>query len=402
MAKEKIAGIIAEFNPFHSGHEYLIKQARALGFDKIAVIMSGNFTQRGEAACLSKKARVKTALLCGADIVFELPLPYAVSSAENFAFGAVSLLNSLGAIDALVFGSENENTEALIECAKKVLELNNTEALSNELSKGISYPKAIENALGKKYSHIISNPNSTLAVEYIKSILKLNSKIKPIAVKREGAGHDEEAFIKDGVPTASASAIRTMLSSTTPLEALKFLPKKSAEILKDEIDNGYAPYNKELSSRLMLDKLRRMSAEDFKVLPYVSEGLENRLFIASQKATSFDEFLMLVKSKRYTLARIRRIAISAYLDIDKSYTQSPLPYLRVLGFNGSGVKLLAKAKKSADLPIISRYSDIKQLSSFANRLFMLESKASDLYSLALPNIRPCSLEQTFKPITYLD
>lgn len=399
MSEIKAAGIVAEFNPFHSGHKYLLKQARNAGFEEIAVVMSGNFTQRGEAACALKEARVRAALSSGADLCLELPLAYAVSSAERFSYGAVSILNSLGCIDSLVFGSETADTMALCDCADKLSQLDGSPLLAKKLSEGCSFVKARSEALkeigGEKFEKILSNPNDTLGIEYIKALKKLDSKMTPFAVKRQGAGHDEKSI--DG-ESASASAIREFLAKGEFEDALSYLPNESANILRAEIEAGRAPYLSDKASLLMLDRLRRLSKEDFAVLPDVNEGLENRLFAAAQSAVSLDDFLMSVKSKRYTLARIRRIALCAYLGVKKEYAACEPPYVRVLGFNNRGLKLLAKARKAANKPIFSRYADFKAADGLSKEFFELECRASDLYCLGLPVILTCGSEQKFKTV----
>lgn len=411
MSENKAAGVVAEFNPFHKGHEYLLKEVRNAGFSEIAVVMSGNFTQRGEAACALKEARVRAALLCGADLVVELPLPFAISSAERFSYAAVSILNSLGCLDSLVFGSETADTIALCDCAKKLNGLDGSPLLAQKLKEGSSFVKARADALkeicsnscgnscGESYEKILSNPNDTLGIEYIKALSKLGSSMKPHAVKRRGAGHDDEGA--DG-ETASASAIRELLLYGKTEKALSFLPAESAKIMRGEIEAGRAPYKSDKASLLMLDRLRRMSKEDFLNLPDVSEGLENRLFAAARSAVSLDGFLGEVKSKRYTLARIRRIALCAYLGVTKEYAASEPPYVRVLGFNSRGLKLLTKAKKSAQKPIFSRYSDFKSADALSKDFFELECRASDLYCLGLPTVLPCGSEEKFMTLRVSD
>lgn len=402
MSLEKSCGIVAEFNPLHSGHALLMKRAREMGFTHIAVVMSGNYTQRGEAAVMLKEARVREALLCGADLVLELPCAYAVSSAKNFAFGAVSILDSLGCLDSLVFGSESADTEKLVSCSEKLKELDGSDILNEKLSLGVSFPKALSLALDGKFSDIISNPNDTLGLEYISALNKIGSKIKPFAIKREGAWHDKKACEKNGLLTASASEIRRMILNKSIDEACKYMPENAAKILKNEIELSRAPFNYERASLLMLAKLRTLKKEDYKKLPDVCEGLENRLFEAAKTSSTIEDFCMSVKSKRYTLSRIRRIALCAYLGIEKSFSASKPPYLRVLGFNKRGVKLLAEAKKNAALPIVSRCADIKELDRCSQKLFELECRATDLYTLCLPKILSCGCEQKFKTVRFID
>lgn len=400
----KTAGIIAEFNPFHNGHELLIKKVRDAGFSHIAVVMSGNFTQRGEPALMLKSARARAALLCGADLVLELPTPFAVSSAEKFAYGAAGILNALGCVDSLCFGSECGDIELLKHCAEKLNEADTAGELSDELKRGVSYPKARANVLARAnvprndIAAVLDNPNDTLAVEYIKALKNLDSSITPFAVKRMGARHDGAPSLYGDTPISSASALRSIITAGNVWRAKKYMPSRAFMVLAEEIANLRAPFQVPLAEPLILAKLRTMSADDFIRITDVSEGLENRIYKASRMACSLNELYFAIKSKRYTLARIRRIVLRAFLDIDSSYTRSGPPYIRVLGFNNRGRELLKAAKKSAALPIISRFADAAKLSPEARRFYDLECKATDLYMLCVPKIQPCGFEQKFTAI----
>jgi predicted nucleotidyltransferase len=387
----KTAGIVAEFNPLHNGHALLMQKTREAGFSHIVVVMSGNYTQRGEPACLLKSARVRAALLCGADLVIELPLPWAVSSAENFASGALSLLDALGCVDTLSFGSECGETRSLSECARKVIELDGSQILTEKLRLGCSFPKARSLALDDSAAAILENPNDTLAVEYIKAILRQKSPIMPMAISREGAGHDAS----ETGSTASASAIRAMLSSGRYEDAYSFMPKEAADIFSAEISLRKGPFIDSKFETLILAQIRRMSIEDFIKLPDVTEGLEQRVFQAAQNSCTLEELYAAIKSKRYTMSRIRRIVLYAFLGIEKSAFMYMPPYLRVMGFNDRGIDLLRIAKTRARLPIYMRFADFKQSDNYSKLIYELECRSSDLYSLCLPNILPCGIEQKF-------
>ncbi len=401
IERMKIAGIIAEYNPFHNGHALMIKKTRAAGFSHIAVVMSGNFTQRGEAACMLKSARVRAALQSGADLVMELPLPFAVSSAENFAYGAVSILASLGCIDTLSFGSECGDIKRIKECANLITSLNGSKRLSELLALGYSFPKARALALGGEMSEFLQNPNDTLAIEYLNAIKKTGKAINVFAVKREGAGHDEETVSEkapESEASASASKIRSIISKGQIEEAEKFLPPSCAKILAEEFAALRAPFLNEKAEPLILSQLRRMDINEISRLPDVSEGLEFRIKRAVQSACSLDGLYNAVKTKRYTLARIRRIILYAFLGIDRSFMATKPPYIRVLGFNSSGAEILREAKKSAELPIITRHADFEKTDDFSRKIYALECRATDLYSLCLPTVSPCGGEQKFKTI----
>lgn len=391
----KIAGIVAEFNPLHNGHALLMKKVRKAGFSHIAVVMSGNYTQRGEAACLLKSARCRAALLCGADLVIELPLPFAVSSAENFANGAVSLINLLGCVDSLCFGSESGNIDKLKSCAERILELDSSPLLSEKLKLGCSFPAARALAAGEEFSDILRNPNDTLAVEYIKSLIKLGSPIKTFTIKREGARHDETAL---SMASASASALRTLFSLGRFDEAFSFIPNSAAEIFKSDFSSQRGPFDVKKVELPMLSKIRSMDASQFSLIPDVAEGLENRIFSAAQKSCSLEELYTEIKSKRYTMSRIRRIILCAYLGIDRTYTASLPPYIRVLGFNERGIEILRAAKKSAAVPIFMRHADFANADKISRKIYALECRSTDLYTLCFPKPLPCGFDQKLSAI----
>lgn len=393
----KVAGIVAEFNPLHNGHALLMKKAREAGFSHIAVAMSGNYAQRGEPACLLKAARTRAALSCGADLVIELPLPFAVSSAENFAKGAVSILDSLGCVDSLCFGSESGDISKLTGCAKRLLELNNSPLLTEKLKLGCSFPAARSLAAGEEYAGILKNPNDTLAIEYIKSLTLLKSRIKPFAIRREGAWHDDCRFSQS---SASASAVRNLLYSGKFDEAFNFIPSKAEEIFREEISLHRGPFDFSKFELPVLSKIRSLSAPQFALIPDVTEGLENRIFAAAQKSCSISQLYSEIKSKRYTMSRIRRIILCAYLGINRSFTASPPPYIRVLGFNGRGTQILREAKKSASLPVFMRHADFASADDFSKKLYALECRSTDLYALYLPKPLPCGLEQKLSAIRF--
>lgn len=391
----KIAGVVAEFNPLHNGHALLMKKVRETGFSHIVVVMSGNYTQRGEAACLLKSARCRAALLCGADLVIELPLPFAVSSAENFAKGAVSIFNSIGCIDSLCFGSESGDIDKLNGCAKRILEINRSPLLSEKLKLGYSFPAARALAAGEEFSDILRNPNDTLAVEYIKSLVTLKSTVIPFTIKREGARHDETEL---GRTSASASAIRNLFSSGHFDEAFAFIPNSAAEIFRTEISSQRGPFDTKKAELSILSKIRSMSASEFSLIPDVTEGLENRIFSAAQSSCSLEELYSKIKSKRYTMSRIRRIILCAYLGVDRTFTASLPPYIRVLGFNERGIEILRAAKNSAVLPIFMRHADFADADDFSRKLYALECLSTDLYALCLPKPLPCGMEQKLSAI----
>lgn len=343
-------GVICEFNPFHAGHKYLFDKIKSRDSDnKIICIMSGNFVQRGDFAVYDKFLRTMDALNGGADLVIELPAEQALLSAEGFARSAVLLAESLGILDELAFGAENDNINELQKTAETLKDAHTQQEIKNVMKKGLSYPAARKQVLN---SDILDSPNNILACEYIKE-----TNLPCYTVKRIGKGHDSD----DG--EYSASQIRKTLS-----------------------DNDTA--NIKNCESAFLYRLRTMTKEDFSEIADVSEGLENRLYEAAGKAHSFEDFIFLSKSKRYTLSRIRRIAMRAYLGIKGMSCE--VPVIRVLGFNSNGRELLPQIKKNSEKPIITKLSDCDKSNI---DYFKKQCEYTDLYGLAFKNPLPRGTEQ---------
>ncbi len=387
------AGIIAEYNPFHFGHALLIRRLRQLGATHIAVVMSGNFVQRGDAAILSKWARAKQAMLFGADLVIELPLPWAVAGAEKFATGGVSLLNELGA-DVIGFGSESGNIDQLRSAAEALSSPLLGEAIRKELASGKTFASArqaaVEFLFGAETAEILREPNNILGIEYLKSSEKLHTELVPWTIRREGAAHDSECPESN---TASARQIRSLLMEGRDCSGL--IPKSAWEILSHEAAEGRAPADLRYEERAVLAKLRCLTRAEYSELPDLSEGLENRIFSALQKATTLSELYILAKTKRYPLARIRRIVLAAFLGLKACHGAGLPPYLRVLGINGeNGAQLLKQAAGKTDLPILTRSADFSVLKGTAKTIGDLENQSSDLYALCMPKALPCGSDRT--------
>ena len=389
-------GIVAEFNPFHNGHKYLVDSLKQNENDTVTAVMSGNFVQRGEPAVLDVNLRTKIALASGVDLVLSLPFPYCSATAEKFALSGVTVLDSLNCLDSLGFGSESNDKETLLECAKNLRTLDFNLLVSKLVESGVSFPTAREQAVkelfGEKEAELLQKSNDILGVEYAKALLELNSSLDITTVKRTGASHDS----KEGTQNIrSASLIRTFIDDLD--EVKSFVPNESFEVLKEATENkkiiDYSKY--ELS---LLFKLRTMSVEELSKLPDVNEGLEYRIFEAVRNSTSYSELLEKIKTKRYTLSRIRRILLFAYLGITKELLETPVPYIRVLGLNEKGAKLLKDCKEKAKLPIVTRPKDLKNLDENGKKIFNLECKARDLYSLCLQSPDICGKEMTEKII----
>ena len=394
----KIAGIVAEYNPFHNGHAHHIERTRSLSAGceatHVVAVMSGNFVQRGEPALLPKAERVRAALAGGVDLVVELPLPWALSSAEGFAFGAVSLLDALGCVDTLSFGSECGDLSALAKVTEALEAPRFSDLLHYHLDMGIAFPEARQRAVaevaGKRTAELLSSPNNLLGIEYLKALRRLESSIIPFTIERFGAEHDARAPLGD---VASASYIRTLVREGRLLNAAPYLPASVFAILSKASEAGRCPTEEALIERAVLARLRTLPKEALGNLPGLSEGLENRLYAAIRQAGTLNELAAQVKTRRYPMTRVKRLLWSAFLGIPAGYESRTPPYIRVLGVGTRGAEVLSAAR-GAGLPLLSRSSQLDRLEGEARAVWELESRAADLYALALPQPYACGAEYT--------
>lgn len=397
----QISAVICELNPPHNGHFSLFEQIHQEKSQKCVALLSGNYVQRGQAAIFDKWTRTELALRGGADLVLELPLPWATAGAEAFGFGGVSLLNALGCVDSLWFGSEAGTIEPLLRIAKTL----ETPAFSACLAQqkkhhpGSSFAslrqRAVLHLLGEADSAVLSHPNNILGISYCQAIMRLSSAIQPHTVQRSGAGyHQVSPQPKDRYP--SATQLRAMLKKDPRCDLGPFLPGDCAAFLTQVINDGLGPVFPETLEPAILSKLRTMTVEELSDLPDISEGLEQRLYQAIRRSTSLTELYEYVKTKRYPLARIRRLVLSAFLGVTKQDAMGIPPYCRVLGVRRESAFLLSQLAKTSSIPLILRASDGKKLTDRGSRLLQLEQTATDLYSLAYPRIRPCGREFTQK------
>ncbi len=379
-------GIIAEFNPLHTGHKHLIDYAHTIG-NTVVCAISGNFVQRGDVSILSKGQRAKFALLCGADIVCEMPVLWSMSTAQNFALCGVWQLYNLGC-NKIVFGSECGDVNALKNAAD-VLNSDGFFAKVTEKAKsGITFAVARENIAAEMGVDpiLLRGANNNLGIEYILAAKKLNLPIEFHTIKRLGAGHDSNE-IDDGF--VSSSFIREELFKGNIGYTERFMPKEIRGIIKDE---NIANINR--LENAILYSLRTKTIDDFKNLPDISEGLENKIYFSVRVATSLDELYNSIKTKRYTLARIRRLVLSAFLGFDNRFFMTTPPYVRVLGFSANGLEHLKNPQ--GIIPIITRALQIKQLDEDAQAIFDIECRATDIYNLALGAPLECGTEQRMK------
>ena len=381
-----IVGIICEYNPFHRGHRKQFSEIRErFGTDAaIVCLMSGNYVQRGAPAVFDREVRARAAMFCGADLVLELPLPWALSSAEGFARGGVSILAATGVVDTLAFGSECGNAAKLQRAAKALLRADFPDALREELAKGLSFAAARESAaraLIGEDAAVLREPNDILGVEYCKALLQSGSTIAPLAILRKVVGHNGGA----AKGFASASHIRELL--TNGEDASAYLTAESAAIYARECAAGRAPVTMQNAERAVLSRLRAMCEEDFARYDSGNEGLYRRFYDAARTAASVDELLSAVKTKRYAYARLRRMLLAAYLDVTAADVPPEVPYLRVLACNERGRKLLKTIKKPGSAPVLTKSADVRALSEEAQKLFALTARAADQYVLAYPELR---------------
>jgi predicted nucleotidyltransferase len=389
----KTYGIISEYNPFHNGHKHHIAKVREAGATHIVAVMSGNYVQRGDVALIDKFRRAEIAVQNGIDLVIEMPVVYSLSSAEMFGRAGVMMLGSLGCVDGISFGCENTSLTMLINAAEASANASAPEKLKPLLEQGIPFPQAIQQIIGLEagplVSEVFDDANNTLAVEYIKSMKYLGLDFDILPVKREGTMHDEDRVSGE---FASGSKIRDMIDVGDDIDA--FVPPETLTALKEYEDAESLCYFDNLE-REFLYMLRKTLPQQIAAVPDVGQGLENRIFEAGKAATSLDEFLDMVKTKRYTMARIRRILLNMYIGIINSDILAPPSFGRILAFNDRGVDIIKASKeKNAATPnrlAVPFSTDIKELfeapSPAAKRFVQLTTVASDLYALAARNIK---------------
>ncbi len=359
-----VVGIICEYNPFHNGHKKqidLIKQR--FGPDcTIVCLMSGNYVQRGVPALFPKEYRANAALACGADLVLELPVTAALSSAEGFAQTGVSILSRI--CTHLCFGAENEDANDLMHTARAMCQPEFHELLRKALETGISYPAARQQALEAMGcdAQLLQKPNNILATEYCKAILQQNSPLEILPIFRQGGYHDTIPDIEN----PSATAIRTAMGSGDPWET--YVPQAAFDIFRD------APRHTLIAGeRAILGKLRWMTEAEFQVIPYGSEGLWRKLMHNARSHSSLEQIAVATKSKRYTRSRIDRMLMCAFLGITTNDLDTPVPYCRVLGFTTAGRSVLAANKKQ------NFFINVGQ--TVSHNYQTIETRCEDLYSL---------------------
>ena len=381
MKNLNVAAVVCEYNPFHQGHWYHLKETRRIcDADYIIAIMSGNFVQRGEPAIVGKWARTEMALRCGADLVVELPVPYALSSAQFFAAAAVDLICKMSVVTYLSFGSETFGGEAGTAKLERFAcrTLHGPEIDKVSLRKGHSYAAAARTSGS-------AAPNDILGAEYIRALRQQNSDIRPIAIERIGSEHDRPG---------SARYIRNLmrdLDSPGDWDELKsLLPQPAMNLLKREVESGRCPVLPEYFTQAVFTSIRSLGAEGLRSCPFVGEGLEYKIYSAACSCTDLGALVRECTSLRYTASRIRRILFAALLGIPHEMVRMPVPYIRILGMNRGCGLLIDALKKCARVPVITSKAKFWKAAadlpeSAPAKLFLqAENRAADLYALGFP------------------
>jgi len=357
----KITGIICEYNPLHLGHKKQLDIVRNCDPDGgIVCLMSGNYVQRGAPAVFDKSVRAKAAVLSGADLVLELPVTAALSSAEGFADTGISILSPF--CQSLCFGAETADSNKLMDTAQALLQPDFSEQLKLQLEKGLSFPAARQatlEAMGLD-SALLATPNNILAVEYCKAMIRRNSQTTPHVIQRQGSYHDTVPDQEN----PSATALRSMI--------------EQEQEWKSYVPNGIlyesaVTHTLKQGEQAILYRLRTMTDDEFEALPYGSEGLWRKLMHAAHCQATLEDVLTATKSKRYTRTRLDRMVMCAFLGITKDILESPIPYVRVLAFNNKGRDILKAARNTGDFRNIGEVVD--------HTYQQLENRCGDLYGL---------------------
>lgn len=410
MKENRVLGIIAEYNPFHNGHMYHLQKAKEQsGAQYCICVMSGNFVQRGNTSIVNKWKKAEMALLNGVDLVIELPTIYSVASAEGFSLGAIKLLNNLKIVDAISFGTETSDFAALNNISSIVNEepMKYKSILNSELKKGLSFPKARENALmlylndNKRYDNILNTPNNILAIEYLKALKKIKSTIQPIPIKREKVYYNDNVIVDE---FASATAIRKLLKNEEFSEIRKVVPKSTYQILKKETELGNVVLDLLRYEKEIIYNLRRMTVSEIAELPDVNEGLEHSLKNAANYSNDITNLINIVKTKRYTVTRIQRILICALLGITKrdvGMAKKAEPYIRVLGFNEKGKELISRINKqnpkATVITSVKKFQDKNnnnKNSKIYKRLLDIDIFSTNVYTMACKSESLANLDYT--------
>ncbi len=421
----KIVGLITEYNPFHNGHKYHIEQAKKItGADAAIVVMSGDYVQRGMPAIMPKRLRAEMALNCGAAAVFELPVCYSTGSAELFALGAVSLLDKLGIVDYLCFGSECNDLQGLQAIADILCEepTEYKQLLQEALRSGLSFPAARQEALGTimktaDSSFLLNDPNNILGVEYLKALRRLNSTITPCTIKRQDSHYHDRSL---RTTYSSASAIRSLFAYSDSFcaaseglhrsghtrfsgisgELAKQVPSSCFKLLEENHQVLY-PISEQDFSLLLKYKLLNKTPEKLIRYADVSEELANRIYANLNNFFDYRQFCELLKTKEVTQTRINRALLHIMLgikkiNVDEYIRNGYLMYARLLGFRKDSSKLLTKLSKKSTLPILTKLSEIEELPELGQEMLRHDMLASNLYTSVVTDKFKTAFQNEYK------
>ena len=404
MIKIKTLGLVTEYNPFHNGHLYHLEESKKIsGATHSVAVMSGHFLQRGEPALFDKWTRAEMAVRSGVDLVVELPLVYSSQTAEIFAYGAVSILDSMKCVDSLCFGSESGNIGNL-KLISSILAAEPPKfqnLLKENLGSGMSFPSAREKALidylsnskhmdlsSEKLESIsrdIKNPNNILGVEYIKSLIHLGSDINPHTIKRISAEYNSTE-ISGGI--CSATAIREHLKSSSSMSELKkVVPPASFSMLENQVSNGASPVFDNMFFEMILCSIISRDSHGLCLINEVKEGMQNAASKHARNCNNFEDLANSLKSKRYTMTSIKRMLSNILLDIKKEdidYFKNiyPAPYVRVLAFNEKGTRILKKIKQNSDIQVINKTANASFSVEMHQKMLNYDIKSTDIYNIA--------------------
>ena len=382
----RIAGIVAEFNPFHNGHLYLAEQARLRGATHLVAAMSGSFVQRGEAAFADKFLRAEAAVRSGIDLVLDLPVPWSLGGAASFARGAVAMLSDIGC-DSLAFGCESDDASALCQTARALLQESVLDETAVKMKSGLTYPAALHQTLQERNdascSAVLQTPNNVLAVEYIKALidLGLNMKIEP--VRRCGSAHDAPL---GNEMISSAAALRAMDDFAL---AAPYMPPEAYRVYAD---NTGRILDESSFETAVLTALRLLPDASFNTFVDDNSGLADRICAAVKTTSSLSDLYQTAKTKSVTLSKVRREVMHLFLQIPRDFVKSTPPFLRVLASNERGLEVLASSKHT--LPLLTKHAETSALPREAKSLYALQCRASDLYALCTKEKGACCAEQT--------
>ena len=397
----KISGIICEYNPLHNGHLHHIQTVRQNGADAIVAVMSGNFMQRGDVAIMEKLTRAQLALRAGADLVIELPVIWSLSPADQFAAGGVAILDALQVVDEISFGCECADLD-ILQTAAEVIRVCQTEyadTIRHFTRQGNSYPSVLQELVtqiaGEEIASVLSEPNNTLAISYLNALTNQGSRIRPFAVQRKGAAHNSVGEVTLSEPIcsetnmsevrsiASASYIRYCLDEG--IDCHRMVPSASWKGIGTAQKKGTFASMRNLE-RILLYKLRTMSQEEIQNIAEVGkQGLAGRIYQA-REATSLEDLLNRLRTKRYPTSRLRRILLHMLIGITQQDIYTMPPYGRILAFNSTGRKVLAQSKGIRNIPFAESLKWLSNQSRAAHHCATLESRATDIYQLACKTI----------------